>query len=187
MERANTERVRFRTAAATGTDDSRAQGFADLLAAELARSYRLAAVILGSAVEAEDAVHDAAEAAWRRWSELRAVASAPVWFRRILINRCRDRLRRRARLRTFEVLRAPLSREHPTSGDSSEAASARDELARAFEQLAPDERVVLVLRYEQDLTVPSIAELLDVPVGTVKSRLHNALGKLRTELGGPPR
>lgn len=117
-----------------------------------------------------------------RRGELRDQERAAAWFRQILINVCRDRLRRRRRWRLLEVLRAPFTHEHPTVADTSAAFAARDQLQRAFERLSPHERVTVVLRYEEDLTVPAIAELLDIAQGTAKSRLHYALAKLRAAL-----
>ena len=59
----------------------------------------------------------------------------------------------------------------------------RDELDRALEQLTPQAREVVALRYGQDLSVAAIASVLDCPEGTVKSRLNGALNRLRVILG----
>jgi RNA polymerase sigma factor (sigma-70 family) len=75
----------------------RAELFARLADRQLDASYRLAAVILGDALEAEDAVSDATLAAWRSFGSLRDLARFDAWFARILVNGCRDRLRRRRR------------------------------------------------------------------------------------------
>jgi RNA polymerase sigma-70 factor, ECF subfamily len=163
-------------------DDARAAAFRRLVDGELDRAYRLAAVILGDPVEAEDAVHDAAVSAWRRWSQLRDESRFEAWFGRILVNTCRDRLRLRRRRALFELGRGLSPPEHPAVADTGIRAAERDGLRRAFQSLSPDERIVLVLRYEADLTVSSIASHVGVPEGTVKSRLHNSLGKLRRSL-----
>jgi RNA polymerase sigma factor (sigma-70 family) len=181
VERVDPERVRLRPVDARA-DGEHAARFQTVLTGELDRAYRLATVILGDESEGEDAVHDAAEIAWRRRSELRDQERAAAWFRRILINVCRDRLRRRRRWRLLEVLRSPFTHEHPTVSDTSAALAARDQLQRAFERLSPDERLAVVLRYEEDLTVPATAELLGIAQGTAKSRLHYALAKLRAAL-----
>lgn len=180
-ESVDPEPVRLRPVDAHA-DGEHAARFQAVLAGELERAYRLATVILGDESEGQDAVHDAAETAWRRRGELRDQERAAAWFRQILINVCRDRLRRRRRWRLLEVLRAPFTHEHPTVADTSAAFAARDQLQRAFERLSPHERVTVVLRYEEDLTVPAIAELLDIAQGTAKSRLHYALAKLRAAL-----
>lgn len=179
-ERVEPTGVRLR--AQSAADDGARRSFLALIDSELDRSYRLAAVILGDRGEAEDVVHDAAEKAWRGWSNLRDPARAPAWFGRIVINLCRDRLRRRGRRRLLEVIRSPLPREHPTVTDASEPVGARDLLDRALGRLTPDEQIVISLRYEQDMTVPAIAGYLGIAPGTVKSRLHHALGHLRAAL-----
>ena len=163
--------------------DARAAAFRGLVGAELDRAYRLATVILGDRYDAEDAVHDAAEVAWRRWSDLRDEQRFQAWFGKIVVNACRDRLRRRRRRRLVEIPRLVLDKEHPMAPDAADALALRDVLRRAFEALSPEERIVVVLRYEADLTVPRVAELAGIPEGTAKSRLHNALRKLRAAIG----
>ena len=69
-DRTDQERGRLRSMSVTAAD-ARAAAFRGLIEAELDRAYRLATVMFGDRYEAEDAVHDAAEAAWRRWSDLR--------------------------------------------------------------------------------------------------------------------
>ena len=76
-------------------EDARATAFTRLTAVRLVSCYRLATVILGDPVEAEDATHDAAARAWERWGSLRDLDRFDAWFGRILVNECRDRLRRR--------------------------------------------------------------------------------------------
>jgi RNA polymerase sigma-70 factor (ECF subfamily) len=168
---------------ATGVRDGlvrdRSDEFRALTDRHLDGAYRLAAVILGDAMEAEDAVHDAAVAAWRSWSTLRDADRFEAWFSRIVVNTCRDRLRARRRRPVLE-LQVDLAGSSDTT--DTDAVAARDALARAFGVLDPDERIVVVLRFWRDLTVEAIAERTGVPAGTVKSRLNRALGRLRTAL-----
>lgn len=79
--------------------DLRADAFRRLVDQHLDGAYRLAGVILNDRIEAEDAVHEAAVAAWRGFADLRDPARFDAWFRRILVNECRDRLRDRAKTR----------------------------------------------------------------------------------------
>jgi RNA polymerase sigma-70 factor (ECF subfamily) len=162
---------------------SAADEFAALTERHLDGAYRLATVILGDAMEAEDAVHDAAIAAWRGWSSLRDPDRFEAWFSRIVVNGCRDRLRARRRRPIVELTPERggevVGRDRP---DGIESLAARDALARAFEVLDPEERIVIALRFWRDLTVDDIAERTATPSGTVKSRLHHALGRLRTAL-----
>ncbi len=82
------------------------------LDANLDRSYALAAVILGDRGEAEEATHDAVCAAWRGLDRLRDPTAVEAWFTRILVNACRDHLRRR--------------RVHPLAVELPDALSACD-------------------------------------------------------------
>jgi len=158
-----------------------AASFERLVLEHLDRAYRLAAVILGNTIEAEDAVADAALLAWRSRHRLRDPERFDAWFSRIVVNTCRDRLRARRRRPVVEVL--PTSVAEPRAeGDFRDAVHTRDELARSFEALSVDDRIVLALRFWADLPVEAIADRLDIPAGTVKSRLHHAVARLRAGL-----
>jgi len=153
---------------------------ADLLLARATEAHRLAAWILRDPVGAEDIVQEAALIAWNRRSSLRSVASAEAWFNRIVVNTCRDELRRRGRTREFPRL-------EPAEDPASDRLAERDELDRAVARLTPDEQIVLGLRFGRDLTVPQIAAQTGLPEGTVKSRLHHALEHLRSALAAERR
>lgn len=169
------------------TMDDRATAFAALLDRGLEAHYRLAAVILGDPVEAEDAVHDAAVVAWRGFAGLRDRDRFEAWFGRILVNGCRDRLRVRRRRPVVVAIPDVGSTGEGRSidGDVGVSLANRDELERAFARLEPDHAVVIALRYYADLTVPQIATRLGIAVGTVKSRLHHALRRLRSVVERP--
>ena len=169
--------------ASASATEARAGQFRRLVDAALDAAYGRAAVILGDRFEAEDAVHDAAEKAWLHWRDLRSEDRFEAWFGRILVNTCRDRLRRRRRLRSIEV-GAELVDDTTPRATPLDAVDARDRLRRGLSVLSADERIAIVLRYEADLTVPAIAALTGAPEGTIKSRLHNALRRLRDSMGG---
>ena len=141
----------------------------------LDRVYRLAGLLLGNATEAEDAVQDALIVAWQKFDELRELDRFGAWLDRIVVNGCRDRLRRRGAVRFI-----PLAVEIDPSGrDPFATFLERDALMGAIDRLTPDERIVVVLRFWADLSLEAIAERQVWPLGTVKSRLHRALGRLR--------
>lgn len=142
---------------------------------ELDRAYRLAGLILGNATEAEDAVGDALERAWRDIARLRDAERFQAWFDRIVVNACRDRLRRGGRVRFVELD----DHDRGRAPDAFRAVLDADEAFRAMTSLTPDEREVVVLHFWADLTLESVADRLGDPVGTVKSRLHRALGRMR--------
>ena len=144
-------------------------------------------MLLGDRFEAQDAVHDAAERAWRAWGSLRDPAQFEARFGRILVNECRDRLRRRRRVAVIEVRTADGNDADDRSDRYVDRAADRAQLLDVLAALSADERVAIVLRFEADLTVPEIARLTATREGTVKSRLHNALRKLRAGLGAEGR
>jgi RNA polymerase sigma-70 factor (ECF subfamily) len=146
----------------------------------LDHSYRLAGLLLGNATEAEDAVQDALVAAWQGFDRLRDVERFPAWFDRILVNGCRDRLRRRGTVR-FVQIDASID---PAAGDPFRALIERDALLAGIGHLTPDERIVVVLRFWDDLPLDEIGDRLGWPLGTVKSRLHRAISRLRDGLMG---
>jgi RNA polymerase sigma-70 factor (ECF subfamily) len=155
----------------------RAQAFLRLVDDHLDAAYRLARAILRDSTNAEDATHDAFEQAWRKWSTLRDPARFEPWFDRILVNTCRDRLRS-ARREPMDIS----SEIALTSGDPYGQAHDRDLLANAIAGLSTDHRVVVALRYYRDLRVDEIASRLDIPAGTVQSRLHYALKRLHVAI-----
>jgi RNA polymerase sigma-70 factor (ECF subfamily) len=160
----------------------RSASFTQLAEENLDASYALAAVILGDQTDARDATHDAVVKAWRAWPTLRSADAFEPWFQRILVNSCRDRLRRRSRRTRLDALTFADGQEHdlPSPERDPYARTAdRDALEAALQQLNVDERIVVVPRYFADLPIDEIAARVDAPVGTVKSRLHRGIAHLR--------
>jgi RNA polymerase sigma-70 factor, ECF subfamily len=149
--------------------------FLHLAGSELDRAYRLAGLLLGDARDAEDATQDALVRAWRSIGSLRDADGFRPWFDRILVNVCRDRLRRRRRIRFIPL---DATGDLAEARDPFAAIADRDEVLGRLSLLAADERVVVVLHYWADLTLLAVAERLGWPVGTVKSRLHRAIEKM---------
>ncbi len=147
----------------------------------LDRAYRLAGLLLGRRADAEDAVQEALLRAWRGLGSLRDPAGFEPWFDRILVNVCRDRLRRAGRIRFIEL---DGEAHGGTVADPFRDVLERDAALRALAVLEPDERVVVVLHYWADLTLADVAVRTGWPIGTVKSRLHRALGRLGPVLDG---
>jgi RNA polymerase sigma factor (sigma-70 family) len=158
-----------------GQQAARAAAFRELTDRQLDASYRLATLLLGNRVDAEDATHDAAVVAWQRWSSLRDPERFAAWFQRILVNVCRDRLRRR-RVREVEIVP---EQADPPGLDPFDGSVERAALLGALAHLTPEHRMVVVLRYYADLGIEEIADRTGERTGTVKSRLHYALSELR--------
>lgn len=152
--------------------------FEALVGPWLGEMYRVAAAIVGEA-EARDVTQEALVDAWRGYGRLREPDRVRPWLHAIVANRCRKHLRsRRRRPRLVSVGIWP---ETTTEDRSSEIAE-RDRLDRAFDALPPDQRITLALHYVLDLSVPQVAALLSVPDGTVKSRVHAGIERLRVAL-----
>ncbi len=151
-----------------------------LAAGSLDRAFRLAGLILGDQHEAEDATQDALLRAWRSAASLRDPAGFQAWFDRILVNVCRDRLRRRGKVRLVAIDEMGIA---PTARDPFRSVLDRDEVVRALSMLDDDLRIVMLLHYWADLTLEAVAERVGWPVGTVKSRLHRGLAQMRVQLG----
>jgi RNA polymerase sigma-70 factor (ECF subfamily) len=145
----------------------------------VADAYRLAGFLLGNSAEAQDAVQDALVKAWQSWDSLRDPVSFAPWLDRIVVNVCRDRMRRHRQVRLVELEVA----DDVEAVDAFGAMFLRDAVAGAVSRLDANHRVVVVLRFWRDMSLEQVSEVLDLPVGTVKSRLHYALRALRAELG----
>ena len=161
---------------ASRTASNAAEAFRSLADQHLDAAYRLARVILGDETEAQDATHDAFVRAWRSWPSLRDPDRFEAWFDRIVVNACKDRLRQANRFIARDI---SSELELPAHGDPFTTTHERDAIDQALATLSPDHRVVVALRYDRDLTVDEIARRLDIPAGTVASRIHYALRKLR--------
>ena len=143
--------------------------------------YAVAHRILRDTGLAEDALQNALVIAWRRIPHLREPYRAEAWFHRILVHACYDESQR-ARHWTANVRVLPA--DGPHTPDGSAAFADRDELERAFRRLPVDQRAVFVLHHYVGLPLVEIAELLEIPAGTARSRLHYATRGLRAALDG---
>ena len=158
--------------------DGRAAAFRRIADQHLDAAYRLARAILRDPLDAQDATHDAFLQAWRRWPTLRDPERFQAWFDRILVNTCRDRLRRTNRTQARDI-----SDELAlTTGDPFQPSLDRDVLGEAIATLSDDHRIVIALRFYRDLPVDEIATRLGIPPGTVHSRLHYALRRLQAAI-----
>jgi RNA polymerase sigma factor (sigma-70 family) len=163
------------------TEPQQVAAFQRLADRRLDASYRLANAILGDESQSRDAVHDAVVLAWQRWGSLRDPDRFDAWFDRIVVNVCRDQLRRASRRRTEDIAELPLS-----TPDATTDVHRRLLVEQAFEELKPDDVVVLALRHFLDLQLEDMAVLLDLPLQTVDSRLRAARGRLRAVLEHQP-
>jgi RNA polymerase sigma-70 factor (ECF subfamily) len=153
--------------------------FDDLVRAHTQRMYRVAVRILTDPVEAEDAVQDAWVSAWRSLPDFRGDSQISTWLYRIVTNAALAQARRRK----------PATPLDPTDEAVSELLSDRDvgnpegqalrneeaaRVHRAIATLEPSQRVPLVLREFEGMSYEDLAEVLEVNVAALRSRLHRA-------------
>jgi RNA polymerase sigma-70 factor (ECF subfamily) len=148
-----------------------------LFRAHWPRAYRAALLVVGDAAAAEDIAQESFLAAVRALDRFDRRRPFGPWLHKIVVNRAIDWTRARA-----------LRRELDIDGVSEPAAFERDrgertdEVASALAHLGAEQRAVVVLRYLLDYTPGEIATLLDLPRGTVNSRLRRGLDRLEEEL-----
>jgi RNA polymerase sigma-70 factor, ECF subfamily len=148
-------------------------------------AFRTALMITRSAADAEDAVQEAFVAAHGALGRFRRDAPLRPWLLRIVANSARNRLRAQRRRDNLAYTVADAVRAGgaaPSPEAAAEAAEERRALLRALESLRDDDRLVVVCRHLLDLDVAETAAVLGVREGTVKSRLHRALRRLRDRL-----
>jgi RNA polymerase sigma-70 factor (ECF subfamily) len=145
------------------------------------RLYAVAYRILRNGPSAEDATQQALVAIWRQLPGLRDPDRFDAWAYRLLVHASYAEHRRRRR-------EAPSgSLTDGAIDDPYLAVHDRDQLERGFVRLSAEQRAVLVLQHYLDLSHDEMAELLGVPVGTVRSRLHGARGAMRAALDADAR
>ena len=161
---------------ARGGDES---AFTELVDLEGDRCYAIAYRILRDVERAQDAVQQALILAWRELPRLRDPERFEPWLYRLLVNACYEEARRYRRW-SLRVRTLPV--DGPTVEDTTVSILDRDALERAFLKLSPEHRAVFVLHHHIGLPLASIAEVVGVPIGTVKSRLHHATRNLRAAI-----
>jgi RNA polymerase sigma-70 factor (ECF subfamily) len=143
--------------------------------------------VLGSDEEARDLAQEAFLRAYRGLRSFKREARFSSWLYQIAINLCRDRMRRRrgktlVSLDELDEAARPLAPAGPSALELVEARDMCRAVAAAIADLPEEQREVIVLKEYQDLTFGEIAEIMDVPISTIKTRLYRGLGQLREKL-----
>jgi RNA polymerase sigma factor (sigma-70 family) len=142
-----------------------------------------ARLILRDPELARDAVQEALIRAWRDLPGLRDPDRFDAWLHRLTVNVCLDQTRRRRR-RAIEVELSPT--DAPAVSDMASALADRDLVEEAMRRLDEGGRAIVVLHYFLGMPLTEVAVSLRIPVGTVKSRLHRALGEMRVAVATEP-
>jgi RNA polymerase sigma-70 factor (ECF subfamily) len=145
--------------------------FESLVRSRMDAVYRLSLAITGDEADARDAAQETFVAAWRSLSRLRDAERFDAWLQRIAINEARMAVRARGRRRVREIPTAHLA-SVPEPATRAQSDGAR--LAKALDRLTADQRAILALHHLDGRPVAEIADILAIPIGTVKSRLFTA-------------
>jgi RNA polymerase sigma-70 factor, ECF subfamily len=158
--------------------------FTELARISIGRLYVVARLILRDDAKAEDATQEALVAAWQHIRGLRDPDRFDAWLHRLLVNACYREAGRSKRRGSIEVNVQVLEASEP---DASLDLADRDQVERGFRRLDTDQRTVLVMHYFLGLSLDEAADVLGVPSGTVRSRLHRAIVAMRAALDADAR
>ncbi len=142
------------------------------------RLYAVARLILRTSDLAEDAVQEALVRAWQQLPSLRDPDRFDAWLHRLVVNACADQGRQ---LRRWSKQVRPIQLEASTRDETGSVAD-RDQLERGFVRLKPEQRAVIVLHYFSGFSTSEIAQILGIPEGTARSRLHYSTEAMRAAL-----
>ena len=155
------------------------EAYADLIRVRGDRLFAIAQRILRDVDRTEDAVQEALVIAWRDLPGLRDPDRFDAWLHRLVVRAClAEAVRERRHVANLRVLPTGcpgLERRLPVVAD-------RDQLERGFRRLPPEQRALLVLRHYAGCEPAEIAEILGIPAGTARSRLHHAHRAMRAAL-----
>ena len=167
---------------------SRARGgdrdaFGELVEQYRDNVYRLAYRMCGNAYDADEAAQEAFVAAWRALPNFRGDAKFSTWLYRLTTNAAIDVMRREKRHQTVgdgEMIEVADDADSPQ--ETVERTEQQETVQKALATLSEEYREVLLLRYMEELDYAEIAEVLQLPSGTVKSRINRAKAALKAAL-----
>ena len=145
--------------------------------------YRLAYRMCGNAYDADEAAQEAFVAAWRALPNFRGDAKFSTWLYRLTTNAAIDVMRREKRHQTVgngEMV--DLADDADSPQETVERTEQQEAVQKALATLSEEYREVLLLRYMEELDYAEIAEVLQLPSGTVKSRINRAKAALKAAL-----
>ncbi len=143
--------------------------------------FGTAVLMTGNRAVSEEIVQEALLSAWRGIGGFKSGRPFKPWVVRILVNEVLARQRRKA-VPTVPISDTELAAVSSEDGEPEDFES-RALVRQAISDLVPEQKQVVVLRYFAELSVPEVARAIGVREGTVKSRLHRALARLRESLG----
>ncbi|EGD46715.1 RNA polymerase, sigma-24 subunit, ECF subfamily [Ruminiclostridium papyrosolvens DSM 2782] len=159
--------------------------FAELMDERKKDIYRIAFIYVKNNLDAMDLFHDTVYNAFATIKKLKNPEFFNTWITRITINCCINFLKKKKRINKNEIQCIDSDDIYQYSDgtpDLSEVLSSNIDLIEAIEKLDIKLKTVILLKYYQDFTINQVAEIVECPIGTVKTRLNRALSLLRLEL-----
>jgi RNA polymerase sigma-70 factor (ECF subfamily) len=165
--------------------DGDREAYSRLVHDRIDRLYAIAYRILRNVELSQDAIQESLVLAWRDLPGLRDVDRFDAWLQRLVVREC---VREAVRARRHDIARLDLGRgDVSRPGDDFVMVADRDRLERGFRRLDPDQRAIVVLRHYAGFEPTEIAELLGIPAGTARSRLHHAYRAMRAAIDADER
>ena len=161
------------------------EAFSELARTSITRLYAVATLILRDSDRAQDVVQEALVLAWQDIHALRDADAWDAWLHRLTVRAC-YKAAHKERRRNLNEVQVDIDPEFVGAVDISISVAERDRLEREMGRLPIELRAVMVVHYYLDLPISRAAEVLDIPVGTVKSRLHHGLATLRRSMRDEP-
>jgi RNA polymerase sigma-70 factor (ECF subfamily) len=158
--------------------------FIDLIRGRVDRLFAIARRILHDVDRAEDALQDALVIAWRDLRDLRDPDRFDAWLTRLVVHVCISQAARERR-RTASLRLLPV--DGPAAPDELLSIADRDLLDRGFRRLPPEQRAILTMHHYLGYEPAKIADVLGVPAGTIRSRLHHAHRAMRAAIDADAR
>jgi RNA polymerase sigma-70 factor (ECF subfamily) len=158
------------------------EAFNEIMEAHEDRVFAICLRMLRNRDSALDATQDTFLTLFRKADRYKATAAFSTWLYRVTVNTCYDYLRRQKRK---EADRLPETHDvaDPASADGFDAVEVRPEIESALEELSPEFRAAVVFVDLQGMSLEQASDTLDVPIGTIKSRLFRARKQLSKSLG----
>jgi len=150
--------------------------FYELISEQKSQLYKTAFAYVKNKEEAMDIVSDTVYKAYISIRKLKEISFFNTWLTRILINTSLDCINKNSRVLSFE------ENLNSNTGIIIKDDDQIIDLKVAVDKLHGEYKTIVILKYFQDMTLVEIAKILQCPLGTVKTRLHKALGELKLDL-----
>lgn len=166
--------------------DGDIKSFEQLIAKYEKNAFAMALRYLGNYDDASDVTQEALIKVYRNISKFRFESSFTTWLYRIVINTSKDFLKKRAREKNISIednqLDFPVESEKGTPEKLAESEEVKSEVHKALDNINENYRLAIVLKDIQGFTYDEISNILEIPIGTVRSRISRGRGELKKEL-----